>query len=71
MLSKLVPIVGHLEEDSLGIDEKSEKDMAEQVDVIVSCGASTRFDERLVCRILGCSSLFHPSSIVPSKTFAS
>ncbi|XP_031492904.1 fatty acyl-CoA reductase 2, chloroplastic-like [Nymphaea colorata] len=46
VLSKLVPIVGHLEEDSLGIDEKLEKDIAEQVDVIVSCGASTRFDER-------------------------
>ncbi|KAF3795296.1 Fatty acyl-CoA reductase 6 [Nymphaea thermarum] len=46
MLSKLVPIVGHIEEDSLGMDEKLEKDMAEQVDVIVSCGASTRFDER-------------------------
>ncbi|XP_031493294.1 fatty acyl-CoA reductase 2, chloroplastic-like [Nymphaea colorata] len=46
MLSKLVPIVGHLEEDFLGMEEKVHKDIADNVDVIVSCAANTRFDER-------------------------
>ncbi|KAF3795300.1 putative fatty acyl-CoA reductase [Nymphaea thermarum] len=46
MLSKLVPVVGHLEEDALGMEEKVQKDIADNVDVIVSCAANTKFDER-------------------------
>ncbi|XP_031492816.1 fatty acyl-CoA reductase 2, chloroplastic-like [Nymphaea colorata] len=46
MLSKLVPVVAHLGEDSLGLEEKVQKDIVDNVDVIVSCAANTRFDER-------------------------
>ncbi|CAN6478277.1 unnamed protein product [Victoria cruziana] len=46
MLSKLVPVVGHLQEESLGMEERVEKDIADEVEVIVSCAANTRFDER-------------------------
>ncbi|KAF3795302.1 putative fatty acyl-CoA reductase, partial [Nymphaea thermarum] len=46
MLSKLIPVAGHLEEDSLGMEEKIEKVIEDQVHLIISCAANTRFDER-------------------------
>ncbi|KAF3795301.1 Fatty acyl-CoA reductase 2 [Nymphaea thermarum] len=46
MLSKLIPVAGHLEEYSLGMEEKIEKVIEDQVHLIISCAANTRFDER-------------------------
>lgn len=61
LLSKLVPVVGHLEEESLGMEEKMVKDVQNHVDVIVGCAANTRFDERSVLL----SAAFRPHFLRP------
>lgn len=46
MLSKLVPIVGDICENNLGLDDDLSHVIADEVDVIVNSAANTTFDER-------------------------
>ncbi|KAL5976734.1 hypothetical protein ACLOJK_021067 [Asimina triloba] len=46
MLSKLVPVVGNVTEDNLGIEEDLEDQITEEVEIIINSAANTTFDER-------------------------
>lgn len=46
MTKKLVPVVGNVCDDNLGMDADQEADIASEVDVIINSAASTTFDER-------------------------
>lgn len=52
MLSKLVPAVGNVCENNLGLEEDLADLIAKEVDVIVNSAANTTFDERLWPSIL-------------------
>lgn len=47
MLSKLIPVVGNVCENNLGLDEDAAELMTREVDVIINSAANTTFDERL------------------------
>lgn len=46
MLSKLVPVVGNVREDNVGIEAEAIDEIAGEVDIIVNSAANTTFDER-------------------------
>ncbi|WCJ19038.1 Fatty acyl-CoA reductase 1 [Euphorbia peplus] len=46
MMNKLVPLIGNISEDNLGMDTASSILISNQVHIIVSSAASTTFDER-------------------------
>ncbi|XP_010544518.1 PREDICTED: fatty acyl-CoA reductase 6, chloroplastic-like [Tarenaya hassleriana] len=46
MTSKLIPVVGDISQNNLGMDPETAKNIAKEIDVIVSSAASTTFDDR-------------------------
>lgn len=46
MLEKLIPVVGDVREDDLGLEPQLADEISEEVDVIVNSAANTTFDER-------------------------
>ncbi|KAK1259033.1 Fatty acyl-CoA reductase 2 [Acorus gramineus] len=46
MLNKLVPVVGNVREDGLGIESDVADKIANEVDIIINSAANTTFDER-------------------------
>lgn len=46
MLSKLVPVVGNVCENNIGVDEVAADFMSKEINVIVNSAANTTFDER-------------------------
>ncbi|ANM64770.1 fatty acid reductase 6 [Arabidopsis thaliana] len=46
MKRKLIPVIGDIEEDNLGIKSEIANMISEEIDVIISCGGRTTFDDR-------------------------
>lgn len=46
MWSKLVPVIGNVREDNVGIEAEAADEIAGEVDIIVNSAANTSFDER-------------------------
>ncbi|XP_010427503.1 PREDICTED: fatty acyl-CoA reductase 6, chloroplastic-like [Camelina sativa] len=46
MKSKLIPVIGDIGEDNLGIEPEIADMISEEIDVIISCGGRTTFDDR-------------------------
>ncbi|KAG7551518.1 Male sterility NAD-binding [Arabidopsis thaliana x Arabidopsis arenosa] len=46
MKSKLIPVIGDIGEDNLGIKSEIANMISEEIDVIISCGGRTTFDDR-------------------------
>lgn len=57
MLSKLVPVVGNVCENNLGVEGDLSQVIAKEVDIIVNSAANTTFDERF----------FHAFQIITSN----
>ena len=49
MLKRLVPVPGDLTQTSLGLEEETARVIIKEIDIIVSSGANTTFDERFLC----------------------
>ncbi|EOA26141.1 hypothetical protein CARUB_v10019575mg [Capsella rubella] len=47
MKSKLIPVIGDIGEDNLGMESEIRDKISEEIDVIISCGGRTTFDDRL------------------------
>ncbi|KAL1191511.1 Fatty acyl-CoA reductase 6 [Cardamine amara subsp. amara] len=45
MNSKLIPVIGDIGEDNLGIDSEIADMISEEINVIISCGGRTTFDD--------------------------
>ena len=46
MNSKLIPVVGDIGEDNLGITSQMACNISDEIDVIISCAGRTTFDNR-------------------------
>ncbi|XP_023639214.1 fatty acyl-CoA reductase 6, chloroplastic [Capsella rubella] len=46
MKSKLIPVIGDIGEDNLGMESEIRDKISEEIDVIISCGGRTTFDDR-------------------------
>jgi len=51
MKRKLIPVIGDIEEDNLGIKSEIANMISEEIDVIISCGGRTTFDDRCLFRL--------------------
>lgn len=57
MWSKLVPVIGNVREDNVGIEAEAADEIAGEVDIIVNSAANTSFDERFFFVFLLCKDL--------------
>ncbi|CAH8363383.1 unnamed protein product [Eruca vesicaria subsp. sativa] len=48
MKSKLVPIIGDIGEENLGMNSEAADKISEEIDVIINCAGRTTFDDRCV-----------------------
>lgn len=55
MKSKLIPVLGDIGEENLGIEYETADKISEEIDVIVSCAGRTTFDDRcFLCIFIAC-----------------
>ncbi|KAG2258300.1 hypothetical protein Bca4012_021577 [Brassica carinata] len=68
MKSKLIPVVGDIGEDNVGIESQIACKISDEIDVIISCAGRTTFDDRydsaLVVNALGPGRLLNSSLII-------
>ena len=46
MKSKLIPVLGDIAQENLGFDSEIAAKISDEIDVIISCGGRTAFDDR-------------------------